>query len=68
MLAGIVSAHCRENNLVRSKPGALIILKALLGKPVDIDLLVPSDKDHVETVVAASPVKAAEGVQTEKAD
>ena len=67
---GIVSAKCRENNLVKSKPGALIVLKALLGKPIDTDLLIPSAVDGIvhETVVAAHPVKVVDGVQTERAD
>ncbi|KAJ3559889.1 hypothetical protein NM688_g67 [Phlebia brevispora] len=66
--ACIVSPNCRENNLVISKPGALVVLKALLGKPVDVDLLVPSEAKAYETVVAAAPVRAVEGVQREKAD
>lgn len=66
--AGIVSLSCKENNLVSSKPGALLLLKALLGKPIDMDLLVPSETKAHETVVAAAPVRAADGVQKEKAD
>ena len=66
--AGVISANCRENNLVTSKPGGLIVLKSLLGKPIDTDLLVPSDKDAHTTVIAAQPVKAIEGVQLENAD
>ncbi|KAI0340501.1 DEAD/H helicase [Trametopsis cervina] len=65
----IVSPNCRENNLVSSKRGALIVLKALLGQPIDIDLLVPAENaPQHETVVAAEPVRAIEGVQIEKAD
>ena len=51
-----------------SKAGALILLKALLGKPIDTDLLIPSETKAHETVIAATPVRAADGVQKEKAD
>ena len=66
---GIVSPSCRENNLVASKRGALIVLKALLGRPIDIDLLEPveSTLPH-DTVVPAETVRAVEGVEVEKAD
>lgn len=68
--AGVISSNCKENNLVISKPGALIILKAILGKPIDRDLLIPSDNDALthETVVPATPVRTIDGVQTETAD
>ncbi len=66
---GIVSTRCKENNLVASKRGALIVLKALLGKPIDVDLLEPAEKAlPYDTVVPADTVRAVEGVEVEKAD
>ena len=66
---GVISPACRENNLVSSKRGALVIIKALLGRPIDIDLLTgPEEPEIHETVVAAEPVKATQGVQVEQAD
>lgn len=66
---GVVSPSCRENNLVSSKRGALIVIKAILGRPIDEDLLIgPGGPEIHETVVAAEPVKATQGVQVEQAD
>ncbi|KAI0811238.1 P-loop containing nucleoside triphosphate hydrolase protein [Irpex lacteus] len=65
----IVSTRCKENNLVASKRGALIVLKALLGKPIDVDLLEPAEKAlPYDTVVPADTVRAVEGVEVEKAN
>ncbi|EKM55638.1 uncharacterized protein PHACADRAFT_256401 [Phanerochaete carnosa HHB-10118-sp] len=67
--ACVVSPACRENNLVSSKRGALIVLKAILGRPIDEHLLTgPGNPEIHETVVAAKPVRATEGVQVEQAD
>ena len=66
---GVVSPSCRENNLVKSKKGALVVLKALLGKPIDADLLEENENPSPhETVVAADPVRSIEGIQIEEAD
>ena len=52
-----------------SKRGALIVLKGILGRPVDEHLLTgPEHPEIHETVVAAEPVRAGEDVQVEKAD
>ncbi|KAI0336366.1 DEAD/H helicase [Cubamyces sp. BRFM 1775] len=64
------SPSCKEGNVVASKAGALIVLKALLGRPIDVDLLQhePSDTvDVYDTVVEATSVRAAEGVEVESA-
>ncbi|GJE86964.1 DEAD/DEAH box helicase [Phanerochaete sordida] len=67
--ACVVSPSCRENNLVSSKRGALIVLKAILGRPIDEDLLTgPENPEIHETVVAAEPVRATQDVQVEQAD
>ncbi|KAI0664969.1 P-loop containing nucleoside triphosphate hydrolase protein [Cubamyces menziesii] len=64
------SPSCKEGNVVASKAGALIVLKALLGRPIDVELLQhePSDEvDMFDTVVEATSVRAAEGVEVESA-
>lgn len=69
-VSGVVSPSCKEGNLVSSKAGALIVLKALLGLPIDVDLLQPQDgmvSDAFDTVVAATSVRVAEGVEVESA-
>ena len=69
-ILGIVSPSCKEGNLVSSKAGALIILKALLGLPVDIDLLESQPgtvREAFDTVVEATSVRVAEGVEIESA-
>ncbi|PIL23843.1 hypothetical protein GSI_13594 [Ganoderma sinense ZZ0214-1] len=66
----VVSPSCKEGNLVSSKAGALVIIKALLGQPIDMDLLerqsVQSQPVH-DTVVEATIVRVAEGVEVESA-
>ncbi|KAI0807176.1 P-loop containing nucleoside triphosphate hydrolase protein [Fomes fomentarius] len=68
--ACISSPSCKEGNVVSSKVGALIILKALLNIPIDVDLLEQEPRavsDVHETVVAATSVRVAEGVEVESA-
>lgn len=68
--AGVVSPSCKEGNLVSSKAGALVIIKALLSLPIDIDLLgrQPDQSQPVhDTVVEATIVRVAEGVEVESA-
>ncbi|KAI0637127.1 DEAD/H helicase [Trametes polyzona] len=68
--ACVDSPSCKEGNVVASKTGALIVLKALLGRPIDVDLLKhePGDAPEVhDTIVEASNVRAAEGVEVEPA-
>ncbi|OCH95579.1 P-loop containing nucleoside triphosphate hydrolase protein [Obba rivulosa] len=67
--SGIDSPTCRSDNLVASKTGALIVLKAILGRPIDVDLIpeYPPDVQTFETVVEAPRVRAVEGVEIEAA-
>ncbi|KAI0709033.1 P-loop containing nucleoside triphosphate hydrolase protein [Earliella scabrosa] len=68
--ACVDSPTCKEGNLVSSKAGALIILKALLNLPIDVDLLHQEPgivNDAFETVVEATSVRVAEGVEVESA-
>ena len=70
MIPGVDSPTCKEGNLVSSKAGALIILKALLNLPIDVDLLHQEPgivSDAFETVVEATSVRVAEGVEVESA-
>lgn len=65
----VVSPSCRENNLVSSKRGALIVLKAILGLPIDEHLLIgPENPEIHETIVEATPVRVSQGVEVEHAD
>ncbi|CDO70744.1 hypothetical protein BN946_scf184798.g59 [Trametes cinnabarina] len=64
------SPSCKEGNVVASKAGALIVLKALLARPIDVDLLrnEPDENlDVYDTVVEATTVRTAEGVEVESA-
>ncbi|CCM03863.1 uncharacterized protein FIBRA_06013 [Fibroporia radiculosa] len=65
----IDSPLCKEGNEVSSKAGALIVLKAILGRPMDAELIpeYPLDLNTYDTVVEAPPVRTADGVQVEKA-
>ena len=67
---GVVSPSCKEGNVVSSKVGALIVLKSLLARPIDVDLLEQepnvSQTMH-DTVVEATSVRVAEGVEVESA-
>ncbi|OJT01605.1 ATP-dependent helicase HRQ1 [Trametes pubescens] len=70
--ACVDSPACKEGNVVSSKTGALIVLKALLGRPIDVDLLhhEPEDTAHThvhDTVVEAVSVRTADGVEVEPA-
>lgn len=70
LIIGVSSPSCKEGNVVSSKVGALIILKALLNIPIDVDLLQQEPRvvnDAHETVVAATSVRVAEGVEVESA-
>ncbi|KAI0781100.1 DEAD/H helicase [Trametes elegans] len=70
--ACVDSPSCTEGNVVASKAGALIVLKALLGQPIDVDLLPqqPGEGEGTgvhDTVVAATSVRAIDGVEVEAA-
>ncbi|KAL6309039.1 P-loop containing nucleoside triphosphate hydrolase protein [Sparassis latifolia] len=68
--ACIDSPSCKEGNLVSSKNGALIVLKAILGRPIDVDLIPdysPELPNTFDTVVEAPDVRIAEGVEVEAA-
>jgi DEAD/DEAH box helicase domain-containing protein len=68
MTAGIVSGLCREGNVVRSKRGALVVLRDILGIPLGEPE--PSElMGHLPlTVVEALGVGVGEGVVVEKCD
>ena len=59
---GITSPVCSEGNIVTSKIGAGVILKAILNLDIDIDKLPDGDDKgtSIETVIAVNdPVKEA---------
>ena len=68
LLPGIISSSCKEFNKVRSKVGALIILRDILGKPIDINDLpdfVRNDTDAHQSIVEAPSVGRVQGVKVE---
>jgi len=68
MMVGILSGLCKEGNEVRSKTGALIVLRDILGIPLGE----PESSEVLGylplTVVEAPGVGVAEGVVVEKSD
>lgn len=63
---GVISSYCKENNEVASKLGAQVLLRGVLGLPIDVDAI-PEQEDgnFTITVVEAQTVRAVEGVQVE---
>jgi len=65
----VVSPSCRENNLVSSKVGALVVLKAILNQPIDVDLIESQAEgyDAYDTIIEAPNVPLSQGVEIESA-
>ncbi|KAG2076017.1 DEAD H helicase [Suillus decipiens] len=64
----IHSATCSEGNLVASKIGALLILKALLNLDIDANSIATQfDSQGFETIVEATYIRPLDGVQVEPA-
>ncbi|KAF8316647.1 P-loop containing nucleoside triphosphate hydrolase protein [Clavulina sp. PMI_390] len=65
--ACVKMASCKESNAVASKIGALLILRAVLGRPIDWEDVPYAENFAMnETVVAASAVKTLGEVQVER--
>jgi len=63
---GVQSPSCKEGNLVSSKSGAQLVLKALLGMTINPDCVASQNDDQAaETIVEAQAVPAVEGIQVE---
>ncbi len=63
---GIISSYCKENNDVASKLGAQVLLRGILGLPIDLDAIPEQDIDNYTiTVVEAQTVRAVQGVEVE---
>ncbi|TDL27249.1 DEAD/H helicase [Rickenella mellea] len=65
--ACIRSSTCKEGNLVMSKIGAQIIIRGILGLPINIDAI-PDPESPVETpqtIIEADNVRAVDGVEVE---
>jgi DEAD/DEAH box helicase domain-containing protein len=56
--SGIEGSNCREGNVVASKISAKVVLKGVLGLPIDVDSIPFNDgpRDPLETVVEASDI------------
>lgn len=61
----ICDERCKEKNMIMSKAGAEVILKALLGMEIDVDALPEGDDERVpagvETIVVATEVMGRNG-------
>lgn len=66
--AGIISSLCKEGNDVKSKRGALVVLKDILGNPLGAPELIDNMVPQPLTVIVAPSVGIAEGVIVEKCD
>ncbi|KDQ60612.1 hypothetical protein JAAARDRAFT_555490 [Jaapia argillacea MUCL 33604] len=63
------SPSCREGNVVSSKLGAFVVLKSLLGLPIDPDSIPEQYEEPLQgyqTIIEAPPVRAIVGVDVEK--
>ncbi|EJD05721.1 DEAD/H helicase [Fomitiporia mediterranea MF3/22] len=61
----IRSAFCREHNLVYSRIGAQIVIRGILGLPIDVQAIPEGTSDGVDSIIQADPVRVADGVQVE---
>ncbi|THH10272.1 hypothetical protein EW145_g1433 [Phellinidium pouzarii] len=62
----IRSAYCKEGNVVSSKIGAQIVIRGILGLPIDIDEIADTGYPIVaDSIVEAEPVRAVDGVAVE---
>ena len=70
--AGVDSLGCKEHNTVRSRAGALVVLRDILALPIDTDNLpaletATGDPDAHQTIVEAPSVGRAQDVKVEQA-
>ncbi|KAI0797837.1 P-loop containing nucleoside triphosphate hydrolase protein [Abortiporus biennis] len=65
--ACVISPACKENNLVSNKAGALLVLQALLARPISMDLMEQAIDVHDghDTIIEATQVRLAQGVELE---
>ncbi|KII88939.1 hypothetical protein PLICRDRAFT_175191 [Plicaturopsis crispa FD-325 SS-3] len=62
----IHSVSCKEGNQVHSKIGAQLILRGILGLPIEAGCILPVEAHHgFNTVIEAPSVRAVQGVQVE---
>ncbi|ETN41802.1 uncharacterized protein HMPREF1541_03739 [Cyphellophora europaea CBS 101466] len=65
----ICDERCKEKNIIMSKAGAGVILKALIGKEIDEDALPEGEEERVpegvETIIGAIEVMGANGRRVE---
>jgi len=65
---GIDGPYCKEGNEVSSKVGAQVIIRGLLGMPVNLDALPPAQYEYdpeMDTITEAAVVPTAEHVAIE---
>jgi DEAD/DEAH box helicase domain-containing protein len=65
----ICDERCKEKNVIMSKAGAGVILKALIGREIDVDALPEGEEERVpegvETVIGATEIMGANGRRVE---
>ncbi|KAI5124321.1 hypothetical protein M0805_008928 [Coniferiporia weirii] len=61
----IRSSYCKEGNIVSSKIGAQIVIRGILGLPIDIDAIPDAAQIGADSIVEAEPVRAVDGVEIE---
>lgn len=64
----IRSAYCKEGNVVSSKLGAQIVIRGILGLPIDMDSIPDPPEslaDVPQSIVAAEPIIPVDGVEIE---
>ena len=71
-LAGVDSLGCKEHNSVRSRAGALVVLRDILSLPIDPATLpaletATGDPDQHQTIVEAPSVGRTQGIKIEQA-
>ena len=67
-MVGIRSAYCKEGNVVSSKLGAQIVIRGILGLPIDMDSIPDPPEslvDPPQSIIEARPIDAVEGVEVE---
>lgn len=65
---GIRSAYCKEGNVVSSKLGAQIVIRGILGLPIDMDSIPDPPEslaDIPQSIVVAEPIVPVDGVEVE---
>ncbi|KAL5490199.1 HRQ1 [Sanghuangporus weigelae] len=61
----IRSAFCKEQNIVSSKIGSQIVIRGILGLPINVEAIPVGESNGVDSIVEAQPIRAVDGVEIE---